>query len=33
MSKDEKLKFQAELEAATKKIAEKNQPASAEIFR
>ena len=33
MSKDEKHKFQAELEAATKKIAEKNKTESGEVFK
>ncbi len=33
MNKDEKLKFQAELEAATKLIADKNKSESGEIFK
>ena len=33
MSKNEKLKFQEELEAATKKIAEKNKNESGEVFK
>jgi len=33
MSKDEKQKFQAELEAATKAIAEKNAKESVEVLK
>ena len=33
MSKSEKLKFQKELEEATKKIADKNKQESGEVFK